>query len=59
MGGVMPRPRVLRQPRFTALYLTHDIYEKLREIAYLQRKSVSQLIREIVERYLREQGREA
>lgn len=55
----MPRPRIVQQPKFTTLYLTHDIYERLREKAYSQGKSVSQLIREIVERYLREQGREA
>ena len=55
----MPRPKVLQQPRFTTIYLALEMYEELRREAYSQGKSVSQLIREIVERYLRERSKEA
>jgi len=55
----MPKPRMLQQPKFATLYLSLEMYEELRREAYSQGKSVSQLIREIVERYLREKSKEA
>ncbi|MCC5989882.1 MAG: ribbon-helix-helix domain-containing protein [Thermosphaera sp.] len=55
----MPRPKLLKEPKFTSFYLSVEIYEKLREVARAQGKSVSQLLREIVELYLHERGREA
>jgi predicted DNA-binding protein len=55
----MPKPKMLQQPKFTTLYLSFEMYERLRETAYSQGKSVSQLVREIVERYLREHSGEA
>jgi len=52
----MPKPRILLQPKLTTIYLTLETYEKLRREAYAQGKSISQLIREIIEKYLREHG---
>ena len=52
----MPRPKLLQKPKSATLYLSEDIYAKLRNMAYSQGKSVSQLVREIVEKYLSEHG---
>jgi predicted DNA-binding protein len=52
----MPRPKLLQNPKSTTLYLSEDIYAKLRNIASAQNKSVSQLVREIIEKHLSKHG---
>jgi predicted DNA-binding protein len=48
----MPRPAVLKQPKTTVLVLEKELYERLESEAKRRGKSVSALVREIVELYL-------
>jgi len=48
----VPRPAVLKQPKTTVLVLEKKLYERLESEAKRRGKSVSALVREIVEQYL-------